>query len=102
MGTTRGALSRVLDKLEAKKLMSRLMNPLDSRVQILSLTSNARRILPRLTRIADDHDNRFFVALGSDEQVSLRHLLRKLAEIHRITRIPLNDTTGDSAGAAWG
>jgi DNA-binding MarR family transcriptional regulator len=89
MGMTRGAISKVLDKLDAKKLISRSVSPLDSRVQFLSLTAQARRILPQLTCIADDNDRHFFAALGPDQQASLRHLLRKLAEIHQMTRIPV-------------
>src|SRR5690242_6326115 len=41
MGMTRGAISKVLDKLDAKKLISRSVSPLDSRVQLLSLTGQA-------------------------------------------------------------
>ncbi len=89
MGMTRGAISKVLDKLAAKKLISRAVSPLDSRVQLLSLTGQARRLLPQLTSIADDNDRHFFAGLSLDEQASLRQLLRKLAEIHQITRIPV-------------
>lgn len=89
MGMTRGAISKVLDKLSAKKLVSRALSPLDSRVQHLSLTAQARRLLPQLTAIADDNDRHFFAALSRDEQASLGQLLRKLAAIHQITRIPV-------------
>ncbi len=90
MGMTRGAVSKVLEKLKTKKLVSRTRSPVDSRVQLLSLTEQARRILPRLTEIADSNDRHFFAALGPDEQASLRHLLRRLAEAHRIMHIPVD------------
>ena len=89
MGMTRGAISKVLDKLDSKKLVSRSISPLDSRVQLLCLTQRARRALPRLTRIADENDECFFSALDSDEKAALRSLLRKVAGAHRITRIPV-------------
>lgn len=89
MGMTRGAISKVLDKLHSKKLISRSMSSLDSRVQLLSLTERARRILPLLTSIADGNDSYFFAALDSDEKAALRNLLRKLAGVHQITRIPV-------------
>lgn len=89
MGMTRGAISKVLDKLDSKRLISRSTSSLDSRVQLLSLTEQARRILPQLTRIADGNDSYFFAALGSDERTALRSLLRKLADVHQITRIPV-------------
>jgi DNA-binding MarR family transcriptional regulator len=90
MGMTRGAVSKVLEKLETKKLVSRTTSPLDSRIQLLSLTEQARRILPSLTELADSNDRHFFAALDHDEQASLRQLLRRLAEAHRIARIPVD------------
>lgn len=89
MGMTRGAISKVLDKLDSKKLISRSTSPLDSRVQLLSLTQQARRILPQLTSIADGNDMYFFAALDPDEKAALRKLLRKLAVVHQITHVPV-------------
>jgi DNA-binding MarR family transcriptional regulator len=89
MGMTRGAVSKVLDKLGSKKLISRALSSLDSRVQLLSLTERARRILPRLTEVADGNDGHFFSALDPEEKTALRNVLRKLAGLHRIARIPL-------------
>jgi DNA-binding MarR family transcriptional regulator len=85
MGMTRGAVSKVLDKLDSKKLISRSMSSVDSRVQLLSLTERARRILPRLTGVADGNDSYFFAALDSREKTALR----KLAVFHQISRIPV-------------
>lgn len=89
MGMTRGALSKVLDKLEGKKLISRTTSPADGRVQILSLTGRARRALPGLTDIANNNDSRFFDTLDRDEKASLRRLLRKMADAHQMTGIPV-------------
>ena len=89
MGMTRGAISKVLDKLDSKNLVSRSISPLDSRVQLLSLTQRARRALPQLARMADDNDEYFFGALAPEEKAALRSLLRKVAGAHRITRIPV-------------
>jgi DNA-binding MarR family transcriptional regulator len=89
MGMTRGAVSKVLDKLASKKLISCSMSPADNRVKNVSLTERARRILPRLTDVADANDRHFFAALDCDEKTALRNLLRKLAGFHRMTRIPV-------------
>jgi DNA-binding MarR family transcriptional regulator len=79
MGMTPGAVSKVLDKLDAKKLLSRSASPSDSRAQLLCLTQRGRRTLPQLTAIADGNDRDSFAALGPDEQATLRSLLRKVA-----------------------
>jgi DNA-binding MarR family transcriptional regulator len=89
MGMTRGAISKVLDKLSTKQLISRSMSALDNRVQILSLTAQGRRMLPQLTHIADANDDLFFAALSADEQAALGNLLRKVARARQIVRIPV-------------
>lgn len=89
MGMTRGAISKILDKLSAKQLIARSVSALDNRVQILSLTAQGRRMLPQLTRIADGNDALFFAALSADEQAALRNLLCKVARTGQIVRIPV-------------
>lgn len=89
MGMTRGAVSKVLDKLDGKEWIARTTSDQDSRVQLLSLTTAGRRLLPQLTAIADGNDERFFSALTKSEQATLRSLLRKLAEAHHINQAPV-------------
>jgi DNA-binding MarR family transcriptional regulator len=86
---TRGAVSKVIDKLEAKNWIARSAKPGDSRVQLLSLTQPGRRILPQLAEIADQNDRQFFDGLEADEKATLRRLLTKLAEIHQIRDVPI-------------
>lgn len=89
MSMTRGAISKILDKLESKALIERSASPDDSRVQLLSLTRNARRLLPVLTKVANSNDEQFFSALDEDERTALRALLQKLADIHEIRDVPV-------------
>ena len=89
LGLTRGAVSKVLDKLEAKKWTARRTSPDDNRVQILSLTRQGERALPQLADIADRNDARFFKCLDAEEQKMLRRLLQKLTEFHQIRDVPV-------------
>ena len=89
LGLTRGAISKVLDKLETKTWITRAAMPEDNRAQQLSLTPQGRRILPVLTKIADRNDEHFFGRLDAGEQITLRQLLRKLADFHRISEMPV-------------
>ena len=59
IGLTRGAISKVLDKLEDKKWLTRKTLEADNRGQLLYLTQQGRRILPELRKIADRNDRRF-------------------------------------------
>jgi DNA-binding MarR family transcriptional regulator len=86
---TRGAVSKVIDKLEAKNWIGRSIKPGDSRVQLLSLTPRGSRILPQLAEIADQNDRRFFDGLEAGERATLRRLLGKLAEFHQIGDVPV-------------
>jgi DNA-binding MarR family transcriptional regulator len=84
MGMTRGAISKVLDKLQHKEWIARAVSEADSRVQVLSLTRRGRRRLPELSRIADGNDAHFFGGLDTAERATLRTLLRKVADGHQI------------------
>lgn len=86
---TRGAISKIIDKLEAKGWIRSRIKPEDNRVQALSLTSAGRRVVPELAEIADQNDHRFFAHLDADERQALRHLLAKLANDHQIREVPL-------------
>jgi len=89
MGMTRGAVSKVLEKLESKSLLARSRSPDDNRMQFLSLRHDAGRLLPVLRRIANSNDARFFSPLDESERASLLLILRKLAEIHEIRSVPV-------------
>ena len=89
-GMTRGAISKVLDKLEHRKWISRAISEQGHRVQRLTLTRSAKRVLPELTGIADRNDAHFFGALEAAEQSVLRALLQKVAASHPINTVPVD------------
>jgi len=90
MGLTRGAISKVLDKLQDKKWLARGVSEADSRVQVLALTRRGRRLLPELARIADGNDAQFLEVLSADERATLRGLLRKVAASNQIHVVPID------------
>jgi DNA-binding MarR family transcriptional regulator len=89
LGLTRGAVSKVLDKLVEKNWIARATKPEDNRVQLISMTRHGRRVIPQLAEIADRNDREFFDCLDADERAILRRLLRKLADFHRIKDVPI-------------
>ena len=86
---TRGAISKIIDKLESKGWIRSKINPEDSRGQLLSLSGAGRRAVPELAEIADRNDRKFFSCLDSKERTALRHLLAKLAAHHQMHDVPL-------------
>lgn len=89
IGMTRGAVSKIVEKLEAKDWIVRTAVPEDGRSQTLSLTRHGRRILPQLLRMADRNDELFFDCLKPGEKQTLRGILNKLAEVHQIREMPV-------------
>ncbi len=85
---TRGAISKIIDKLESKAWLRSRIKPEDHRVQLLSLTAAGRRVVPELAEIADHNDERFFAPLDVTERGALRDLLIKLAKHHQIRDVP--------------
>ena len=90
LGMTRGAVSKVLAKLESKGWVTSRTTSEDHRVQALSLTPEGERLLPELVEIADRNDSRHFGCLSADEQATLRELLQKLANTHRWNDVPVD------------
>lgn len=90
LGMTRGAISKVIDKLEAKGWTVRTTNPEDNRVHWLSLTPEGKLVLPELTQIADSNDEKFFGCLSSEEMATLRELLQKLTRVHEWNAEPID------------
>ena len=89
LGMTRGAVSKVLDKLEAKHWITRATKREDNRIQLLSLTRPGRHVLPQLAELADRNDEQFFDCLDPGDRATLRRLLQKLSDRHRIHDVPI-------------
>ncbi len=88
LGLTRGAISKIVDKLEAKGWVQTEGNQGDSRFRVLSLTRAGSRNLPVLAKIADQNDQAFFDCLSTREKKILRDLLVKIAKQNRIHDVP--------------
>lgn len=89
MGMTRGAISKLADRLIAKTLILREASANDGRAQTLALTDRGIDLVPDLAALADRNDAEFFDWLTGDERETLRRLLQGLAERGQITEIPI-------------
>ncbi|MDW5267953.1 MULTISPECIES: MarR family winged helix-turn-helix transcriptional regulator [Acidobacteriaceae] len=88
LGLTRGAVSKIVDKLDAKGWVQTDAKEGDSRFRLLSVTRAGRRSLPVLATIADQNDARYFDCLSAREKNVLRKLLIKLADHNHIHDVP--------------
>jgi DNA-binding MarR family transcriptional regulator len=89
MGMTRGAITKLADRLIAKSLITREASARDGRAQTLALTKRGDDLVPHLAALADRNDAEFFDGLSAQERQTLERLLKSLAERGRMTAIPI-------------
>jgi DNA-binding MarR family transcriptional regulator len=89
-GLTRGAVSKLIDRLLDKKLVHRRESTNDRRFQEIELTSRAIQLVPKLALLADQNDEEFFSVLSKLECNSLTKILKKLAAAHQLTQPPIS------------
>jgi DNA-binding MarR family transcriptional regulator len=89
MGMTRGAVSKLADRLIAKSLMARTANPQDGRAQTLSLTRAGRSMVPKLAALADANDAEFFDHLAPKDRAAFLRILRQIVEKRGLKSLPV-------------
>jgi DNA-binding MarR family transcriptional regulator len=89
MGMTRGAVSKLADRLIAKSLLVRTADPEDGRAQTLSLTRAGRSMVPKLAALADANDAEFFAHLAPKERAALLRTLRGIVEKGGLRSVPI-------------
>jgi DNA-binding MarR family transcriptional regulator len=89
IGMTRGAITKIADRLIERGLLVRRADPDDGRAQMLVLTARGQALVPELAALADDNDSDFFRSLNTRERTTLRRLLERLVEKNRLEAVPL-------------
>ncbi|MDE1996694.1 MAG: MarR family transcriptional regulator [Rhizobiaceae bacterium] len=89
MGMTRGAISKLADRLLAKALIERTADPEDGRAHTLALSVEGLRIVPDLARLADENDASFFGHLSTNERTQIEAILKGIVEKRGLTDIPI-------------
>lgn len=87
-GLTRGAVSKLVDRLVRKGLVSRTEADRDRRFQDVELTAAGRALVPRLAALADRNDREFFSRLSAREREALVATLKKLVALHDLKGMP--------------
>jgi DNA-binding MarR family transcriptional regulator len=89
MDMTRGAISKLADRLIEKSLLSRAADPEDGRAHSLSLTRAGRTIVPKLAALADANDAEFFDHLAPEDRAALFRILRGIVEQRGLKALPV-------------
>lgn len=90
LGMTRGAITKLADRLAAKGLLVRAPDAADGRRRSLALTAAGRRLVPELAALADSNDAEFFAHLGAAERAALEATLKSLVRHHGLKAVPVD------------
>lgn len=89
LGFTRGAITRLVDRLRAKRLVVRARaGGADRRYQTIALTGAGAVLVPTLAAVADANDAETFGHLDAEDRATLDRLLRALVDRARIDVLP--------------
>lgn len=88
LGMTRGAISKLADRLVAKKFIVRTASRSDRRQHGLALTDAGRKLVPKLSALADRNDAEFFGDLRPAERAALEKMLKGIVRRHDLKTIP--------------
>ena len=78
IGITRGAITKIADRLIAKSLVTRTASEEDGRFQALALTRQGRVLVPKLAAIADRNDADFFGHLSPRERAMIEDAMKDI------------------------
>lgn len=90
VGLTRGAVSKLVERLCRKQLAERSSSEGDRRYQTVGLTTAGTRLVPILAQLADENDREFFGHLKPEEKSSLVCLLQSLVHRHGWKDLPVD------------
>ncbi|SFI47027.1 MarR family winged helix-turn-helix transcriptional regulator [Planctomicrobium piriforme] len=90
LGMTRGAISKLIERLCSKSLAERTSPASDRRYQVVELTAAGRKLVPVLARLADENDREFFGHLAVNQRRELLAFLQDLVERHKWIDVPVS------------
>lgn len=90
LGLTRGAISKLIDRVAAKGIVSVRNDVRDRRAQFVTLKASGRRLVPTLAALADENDAEAFGHLEPEQRAALLATLRRIAEHLGIRGAPVD------------
>lgn len=88
LGMTRGAITKLADRLIDKGLVVRCASPDDGRAQTISLTAQGGKLVPELAALADANDRDFFSQLSAADRRTVLRVCKQLVADAKMTNVP--------------
>lgn len=89
LGMTKGAISKIITRLESKGLVERISLDTDKRAQQIKLTSAGRKLVPRLAALADQNDETFFGHMTERQRTELIKAMKLITKLHDLKQFPV-------------
>jgi DNA-binding MarR family transcriptional regulator len=89
LGLTRGAISKLAERLIRKRLIARRESSEDLRAHTLALTGTGAALVPILAALADENDAEYFGDMTAKERAALERVLKSLVARHDWKSIPI-------------
>jgi DNA-binding MarR family transcriptional regulator len=89
LGMTRGAISKLVERLCHKEFVKRTASDGDRRYQSVALTAKGKKLVPKLAQLADENDREFFGHLAMDQRNDLVQLLEDVVYRHGWKDVPV-------------
>ena len=89
LGMTRGAISKLADRLIGKSLVTRSPGEGDRRYQSLALTPAGHGLVPALSSLADQNDVEFFGHLAPSERDLLESMMKDIVRRRGLRTVPI-------------
>ncbi|MCW5772720.1 MAG: MarR family transcriptional regulator [Rhodospirillaceae bacterium] len=90
LGMTRGAMSKIADRLAAKGLAARRADATDGRFQTLVLTGAGRALVPKLAALADANDAEFFGHLDPRTRGLIEAAMKDIVRRRNLKTVPVD------------
>jgi DNA-binding MarR family transcriptional regulator len=90
LGMTRGAITKLVDRLVAKGHLTRANVVSDRRYQSVALSASGRKLVPLIAKLADRNDKEFFGDLSGEQFAALKGILKRLVRLHQMKRTPMS------------
>lgn len=89
IGLTRGAISKLVDRLVAKGFVLCRTEKADRRYQTVTLSASGRKLVPVLAELADQNDREFFGHLSEKARADLFAALKNIVQTRGLSGIPV-------------
>ena len=90
LGMTRGAISKLIDRLCEKNLIYKAFSQHDRRYQHITLTDSGRKLVPTLAKLADENDHAYFGHLTENQKFQLLSTLKQIVQRQKWNQTPVD------------